>query len=198
MLGLHAETPPEWAHRVLAQPAPLLLDHVFCEQKAAATARLIERRWGMRFPKLVRPLQALAVEELAHADRVERFLAGYARPASPRGGSPYAQGLRRLVRTDVRGVDPLLDLLLCASLIEARSAERFRRLADAASASTLAALGHFYEDLYAAEVDHYVFFVDVARDLFGAAAEPRLEELRRAEAALIRSLPPGPRIHSGA
>ena len=86
-----------------------------------------------------------------------------------------------------------MDQLLVCSLIEARSAERFRLLADAANGTTL---GSFYSDLYASEVGHYVLFVKLSAEQFGT--EPtlkRLEFLRKGEANIISALPHGPRIH---
>ncbi len=192
MLGLHWDTPPDWAAQALADPAPLLLDHLFCERKAAATAIVLLKRHGERLPRLEKVLRDLAAEELAHADRVTAFLQEYPLPKKPdKGGNRYAQGLRRLCRT--KRDDNLVDMLLVASLIEARSAERFRLLADHAGGS---ALGNFYADLYAAEVGHFKLFLDIAMDFQGEErAGARLEEMRRAEAEIIRALPSGPRIH---
>ena len=192
MLGLLYETPPEWAGRVLAQPADLLLDHLFCEKKAAAMALHTLRIHGQRFPVLKPLMTDLAAEEIQHAEQVERFLKDYPRPEPKKGGNKYAQGLRKLWQ-DTTGRDAFLDILLVCSLIEARSAERFRLLADHARGTTF---GNFYEDLYASEVNHYALFVDLATDFFGdVPAIRRLHEMRQAEAELIQSLPPGPRIH---
>ena len=41
MLGLRYDTPEGWASRALEEPGALLLDHLFCEQKAAAMAMAI-------------------------------------------------------------------------------------------------------------------------------------------------------------
>jgi tRNA-(ms[2]io[6]A)-hydroxylase len=195
MLGLHYETPPEWATRVLAEPAALLLDHLFCERKAAAMALHTQRVHARRFPALNQLMPPLAAEEYEHAEIVERILKDY--PAartlqeSQSGGSAYAQGLRKL--TQIRGRDTFIDMLLVCGVIEARSAERFRLLADTARGTTL---GSFYEDLYASEVNHYLLFSKLASDFYGAeVAEKRLNEVRAEEARLIQSLPPGPRLH---
>jgi len=193
MLGLHYETPPQWASSVLARPADLLLDHVFCERKAAAMAQHTLRVYGKRFPVLNQLMTDLANEELEHAEQVERFLKDFVRPDSSKGGNPYAQGLRKLWQ--VQGRDSFLDTLLVCSLIEARSAERFKLLADHARGTPL---GGFYEDLYASEVNHYTLFVQLGTDFFGEEpTRKRLDEMRAAEATLIQSLTPGPRVHSG-
>lgn len=191
MLGLLYQTPPEWAPRVLSDPAALLLDHLFAERKAASMALHTLRCHGQRYPILKKLMPELAEEEFEHAARVEKWLEAYPRPTAPKGGNRYAQGLRKLWQTP--GRDTFLDMLLVCSLLEARSAERFRLLADHARGSSM---GGFYEDLYASEVNHYKLFVNLGVDFYGEdTAMKRLHEMRLAEAELIQSLPPGPRIH---
>lgn len=191
MLGLHYTTPQAWADRVLAEPGPLLLDHLFAEKKAAAMALHTLKVHGKRFPILKNLMTDLANEEFEHADQVERLLKNYPRPEPVKGGNRYAQGLRKLWQ--VQGRDSFLDMLLVCGLIEARSAERFRLLADTAHGTEL---GSFYEDLYASEVNHYLLFTNLGVDFFGEElALSRLNEMRAVEAELIQSMPPGPRIH---
>jgi tRNA-(ms[2]io[6]A)-hydroxylase len=190
-LGLHYATPPAWADRVLADPGPLLLDHLFAEKKAAAMALHTLKVHGPRFPILKGLMNALAAEELEHADRVERILKDYPPQLPQKGGNRYAKELRKLWQ--VQGRDNFLDMLLVCGLIEARSAERFRLLADCARGTSL---GTFYEDLFASEVNHYVLFSGLGADFFGEELmTQRLEEMRAVEAQLIQALPPGPRIH---
>lgn len=190
-LGLHYSTPREWADRVLGDPGPLLLDHLFAEKKAAAMALHTLKVHGKRFPILKDLMNDLAAEEFEHADRVERILKDYPQPLPEKGGNRYAQGLRKLWQ--VRGRDNFLDMLLVCGLIEARSAERFKLLADHARGTPL---GSFYEDLFASEVNHYLLFSNLGADFFGEElTTSRLEEMRVVEAELIQSLPPGPRIH---
>lgn len=191
ILGLHYVTPPEWAQRVLAEPGPLLLDHLFAEKKAAAMALHTLKVHGRRFPVLKKLMTDLANEEFEHAERVEKILKNYPSPEPQKGGNRYAQELRKLWQ--VRGRDNFLDMLLVCGLIEARSAERFRLLADTARGSEL---GNFYEDLYSSEVNHYRLFSQLGADFFGEELmHSRLEEMRAVEARVIQALPAGPRIH---
>ena len=116
MLGLLYETPLEWADQVMTEPAALLLDHLFCERKAAAMALFTQRVHARRFPILNQLMPPLAQEEFEHAEQVERILKDFpARPTvAPTGGkrvragtaqahgrararyvSRYAAGLRR-------------------------------------------------------------------------------------------------------
>jgi len=193
MLGLHDLTPPAWAQDVLKEPERLLLDHLFCEYKAAAMARRTLKLHGAKYPILKKLMSELAEEELRHAAQCEQLLANMKRPEPQHGGNPYVQGLRQLAARTGHG--SFLDTLLVNSLIEARSAERFKLLADTARGTEL---GRFYEDLFASEVNHYVLFVALSADFFGEEKTlTRLEDLRAGEAALLRSLPAGPRMHSG-
>jgi tRNA-(ms[2]io[6]A)-hydroxylase len=193
MLGLHYETPAAWAQQAMQDPAQLMLDHLFCERKAAAMALHTIRVEGKRFPKLKTLMTDLANEEFEHAELCEKFLKEMRRPNETRGGNLYALQLRKLWKA--RGYDQFLDMLLVSSLIEARSAERFKLLADATKGSTM---GNFYSDLYASEVNHYLLFVSLGVDFFGEEMTmKRLEQMRADEAKIIQSLPVGSRIHSG-
>ena len=193
MLELKFETPDDWASMALENPGELLLDHLFCERKAAAMALSLLGSHGAEHPRLDKLMHDLAEEENDHAAQVERFLKAYPDVRREKGGNEYARALRRHIGVD--GNNDYLDLLLVCGLIEARSAERFRLLAKEARGSPL---GGFYEDLYASEVNHYLLFLALGVD---TAGEPRtaerLEELRTFEAGLIRSLRCGSRIHSG-
>ena len=91
---------------------------------------------GKRFSILKDLMNDLAAEEFEHAERVERILKDYPQPLPEKGGNRYAQGLRKLWQ--VRGRDNFLDMLLVCGLIEARSAERFKLLADHARGTPLA------------------------------------------------------------
>src|ERR1700741_3299329 len=110
ILGLHYQTPVEWADRVLADPGPLLLDHLFAEKKAAAMALHTLKVHGKRFPVLKQLMIDLANEEFEHAERVEKILKNYPRAGAEKGGNRYAKGLRKLWQ--VQGRDNFLDMLL--------------------------------------------------------------------------------------
>src|SRR5262249_55236610 len=87
--------------------------------------------------------------------------------------------------------DSLVDRLLVGALIEARSCERFRLLADALALQGSAPLAQFYEELFASEARHYRTFVDlaiVASDGAEARVRARLGELAEAEGAIADRL----------
>lgn len=191
MLRLKFLTPAGWAETALADRKALLLDHAYCEIKAAAQARALGRKHGHKFPRLCKPMEALAREEDGHAAQCQALLREMGVPRRRPPANPYVQDLRRRVLA-VGGGD-LLDQLIVASMIEARSCERFRLLADACRGETLA---RFYEDLFAAEARHHVLFVDLAVDLFGESrAKKRIEAIAAIEADIVAKRPWGPRIH---
>jgi tRNA-(ms[2]io[6]A)-hydroxylase len=148
--------------------------------------------------RVARVLVELAEEELRHYRALLDELMRRGLPLGPPDPDEYASELRRAAaRTGGRTPRPALaDRLLVAALIEARSCERFRLLADA-----LAARGHelapLYEELFAAEARHYTTFVDLAAEILGdeAAARARLSEIARAEGEIAARLGAAPEVH---
>jgi tRNA-(ms[2]io[6]A)-hydroxylase len=191
MLGLAEPTSPAWLARALANLDEVLVDHAHCEKKAASTAVSLLFRYPDRHA-LLPVLSALAREELGH---FEAMLALFARRGivyrrlTP---SPYATELLAAVRPD----EParLVDTLLCLSLIEARSCERMRLLAEHVDDAELAA---FYRGLLASEARHHQEYVDLATTVAPAATvRARLAELARHEAAVVAAAPAVARMHA--
>lgn len=192
MRALEWATPAEWVERVQRDLPALLSDHAHCELKAAATAQaLVAKNTGDR--TLVEQLSLMASEELDHFRRVIREL--YARGAKlgPQEPSPYAQELHSRSATTRSSL--LLDRLLLAQLIEARSLERFQLLAEHLADRGLAAL---YKDLLASEAGHRALFGRLARGLFPAPdVERRQAWLWALEGEILAALPFAHRVHSG-
>jgi tRNA-(ms[2]io[6]A)-hydroxylase len=185
VLGLRFATPPDWARTALEDPTALLRDHYFCETKAAARARALVRAHGIERPSLVSALGPLVAEEEEHARLCRRFLKERVAEPGPVLPDPYVAELRRRALGGGRG--DLLDQLLAAGLIEARSCERFGLLADGCGDLPL---GRFYEDLFAAEARHHSLFLALAGDLFEEPlVRSRLEAMSRIEGAIAASLP---------
>ena len=187
MLGLLVPTDARWSEEALADLDGVLRDHAHCEMKAATNAMSLVGRHPDDLD-LVRKLVALAQEELRHFDRVVEILAarGVALGSPPVDG--YAASLRKAasglprVRAE-RG--ELVDRLLVAALIEARSCERFKLLGDALGDDH--PLRPFYAELFAAEARHHRELVDLA---IAASSEaivvPRLRALAGLEAEIVR------------
>jgi tRNA-(ms[2]io[6]A)-hydroxylase len=190
VLGLAAPTAPAWVDRVRARLDEVLVDHAHCEKKAASTAVSLLFRYPEE-PVIQLPLAALAREELTHFEETIRHLTTRGVPFRHQVPSPYAARLLRVVRAH----EPagLIDRLLCSALIEARSCERMRLLADAVAEPALTAL---YRGLLASEARHHQLYVDLATRLAPAAGvRARLRELALHEAAVLGAVPPMPRLH---
>jgi tRNA-(ms[2]io[6]A)-hydroxylase len=193
-LPLHSRTPLEWGRAALADPIPLLIDHAFLEKKAAVNAMELLTRWPNDWlDGWVETMTGVARDEANHLAQVVRLLLSRGGRLDRFHKNPYANGLRLLVRKGSPA--ELLDRLLVAALIEARSCERFAVLSDAAADDELAA---FYRALYSSEFGHYTVFLKLARKFTkDAAVEARWQEMLAAEAKMLAEQAPGPRIHSG-
>jgi tRNA-(ms[2]io[6]A)-hydroxylase len=193
MLGLLAPTDPAWARAAANDLERLLTDHAHCELKAAQSALSIVGRFGGAHPSLVAPLLDLAQEETEHFRKVEREARerGFAMPApSP---DDYVLALQKASKHEAKDVPRLLDRLLVSALIEARSCERFKLLADQLGD---APLGAFYRELMASEARHHRLFVRLAEEIFGEeTTHARFATLARREAEITGTLALGPTVH---
>jgi tRNA-(ms[2]io[6]A)-hydroxylase len=99
---------------------------------------------------------------------------------------------------EVRGREPerLLDALLVAAFIEARSHERLGLLACGFAATGEPELADFYAALGDAEERHAETFLELARPLVEAESfEERLDVLGQREAEILGLLPYTCRVH---
>mgnify|MGYP000296592550 CR=1 FL=1 len=190
---LHGPTPQAWIDEASDRLPEMLLDHANCELKAASTALGFLYRYPDR-TQLAQRMSRLAREELRHFEQVRSIMDEMGIPFERLTASRYAGGLRDAVRDD----EPykLLDLLLVGALIEARSCERFARVAPRLPER----LGKFYNGLLASEARHFQHYIAFARSETGlddAEIDGRLEELKAIEARLIADPDPQFRFHSG-
>lgn len=192
MFCLTHRTDPRWAELALQDLDAVLVDHAHCELKAATNALSLAAR-SPGHPDIARALVALAEEEVAHLARVMDELGKRGLSLGPPQPDDYAAALRKLATASSkrRGPDDaLVDRLLVGALIEARSCERFRLLADALVARGQGELAAFYEELFASEARHYRTFVDLAAGVWGdePAIRERLAVIAEAEGRLAATL----------
>ena len=190
---LDAETPEAWLEAASNRLPELLLDHANCELKAASTALGFLYRYPDR-NLLVQRMSRLAREELRHFEQVRSIMDDMEIPFERLGASRYAGALRNAVRRH----EPhrMLDLLLIGALIEARSCERFAKIAPRLPET----LGRFYAGLLASEARHFEHYISLARsecEVSDDDIDARLDELKAIEAALILDADPEFRFHSG-
>jgi tRNA-(ms[2]io[6]A)-hydroxylase len=169
----------------------VLIDHAHCERKAAGVALQLMFRYPSD-DELAAVLSPLAREELEHFEQVQALLRRRGIPLRMLAAPPYGAALNRLVRRQ----EPwrMLDSFLVAGLIEARSHERMALLAARSPDPELAAL---YGSLLTSEARHFgIYWVLCERRWPRAVISARLVELAAAEAELLATLHPEPRMHS--
>ena len=190
---LPCTTPDAWVEVALQldQEPTLLIDHANCEKKAAATALALMHRYTDT-PVLLNKMSRLAREELRHFEQVIKIMSARGITYEPLSASRYAQGLHKGVRRQEPG--RLIDTLIVGALIEARSCERFARLAPELDRE----LGDFYFSLLKSEARHYADYLRLAESLADEAhLADRLDYFRGLEAGLVESADTEFRFHSG-
>jgi tRNA-(ms[2]io[6]A)-hydroxylase len=193
MLCLRSTTEDAWLQRAIAHTDAILVDHAHCERKAATQALGLLARYPGR-PELVEPMLALAREELEHFEQIVAILQTRGVAMHPQTATGYQAKLFKSVRKDEP--DRLMDHLLVASLIEARSCERFKLLSDHHPDETLREV---YRGLLASEARHHGTFVRLAEQLTGdrPTVRARLDELAEREVRVLDRSKPLPRLHAG-
>lgn len=190
MLGLKAETSMDWVAVANAHLPEILVDHAHCEKKAAAFAMSMINRYSNR-TVLVETMIGIATEELEHLGICVEIMKKRGIEYTPDRGNPYVRTLRELIRRE----EPhrLLDSMMVGALIEARSCERFSKLAEFCVDDELRVL---YKSLLASEAGHYRIYTDVAREYFPAdIVKNRFIEMAELEGDIVRALTNAPTMH---
>ena len=187
---LLCETPDQWIQNALENPAILLIDHANCEKKAASTALNMIYRYVDRHD-LLNKMSRLAREELRHFEQVialmEKRNVDYVQISSAR----YASGLRQSIRT--HEPERLVDTLIVGAFIEARSCERFAKLAPFLDEE----LKVFYQSLLKSESRHFEDYLNLAERYARSPIDGRIEHFAAREAELIEAADSEFRFHSG-
>ena len=147
MLRLAGTTRDTWIIEALENMSDVLLDHAHCEKKAASTAVSFIFRYP-EYAHIIRPLSELAREELRHFEQVLTIMEQRGIEFVRQIPSEYAKKLMKYCLKDEP--ERMLDLMICASLIEARSCERMGILAGAL-VDIDPKLAKFYRGLLACE-----------------------------------------------
>lgn len=188
---LACETPDAWVGWALDNEPLLLLDHANCEKKAASTALTLMYRYVGDYD-MMHKMSRLAREELRHYEQVMSLMQKRGQAYDQISPSRYASELRKPIRTHEPG--RYVDTLIVGSIIEARSCERFAKLAPHLDEE----LQGFYRSLLKSEARHFQDYLKLARKAAGGASiEPRVEEFLALEKSLIESPDDTFRFHSG-
>lgn len=187
---LPCATPQAWVAAALTDIPLLLIDHANCEKKAASTALNLLYRYVER-PELIERMSRLAREELRHFEQVIAIMKRRDIAYRQLSAARYAAGLHQ----HIRKAEPerLIDTLIVGAFIEARSCERFARLAPHLDEE----LGSFYRGLLASESRHFIHYLGLARDYSDAPIDARIAYFAGVEQALIENDDTELRFHSG-
>ena len=133
----------------------------------------------------------LIKEELHHFYQVLEIMNDYGIEYENISSSRYAKGLLRQVKT--HEPDALIDKLICGAYIEARSCERFAKIAPYLDKT----LGDFYVSLLRSEARHYQDYLTLAEEIAQKDIAERVAFFGEVEAELISTEDEDFKFHSG-
>ena len=190
MLLWREKVPADWLPKILANLPAVLVDHAHLERKAATTALTLEK-YRELFGR-VSELNAIAIEELQHFELVLGLLKKRGIEFGQPFPSAWITGLMHAVRKGTR--QQAVDHLICCSLIEGRSCEKFQMLGRAL-ADIDPELAAFYASLVESEGNHYATYILMARAIDDAETDRRLDFYLNLDAKLMRMPNPAPILH---
>lgn len=141
--------------------------------------------------ELIDKMVLLIKEELHHFYQVLEMMELYGVEYSSITPSRYAKGMLQHVKT--HEPDALVDKLICGAYIEARSCERFAKLAPHLDQK----IGDFYLSLLRSEARHYQDYLDLAQSIASFDIQDRVELFGNVESHLITSPDSDFKFHSG-
>lgn len=182
MLGLKLPTDPRWVNIVERNIEEILTDHAYCEQKATSNAIYIIVNFP-EFTDLVTDMIKLAKEELEHFEMVHEKIKARGLVLGRERKDEYVGELYTFMRKGHKRSIVLVDRLLFAALIEARSCERFKLLSEQINDEELRV---FYRELMISEATHYTTFIGYARKYAeGEDIDKRWQEFLDFEASIM-------------
>lgn len=192
-LGLELPTDPRWIDVAGKNIEDILVDHAYCEQKAASSCISLIVTYPEK-DKLIDVLTPVVAEEWNHFERVVAELRKRGYSLGPQRKDEYVEKLSKVIRKGNSREHQLMERLLMNALIEARSCERFKILWKNISDEDLS---NFYYDLMVSEAGHYRNFLDLAKEYMPEeVVMNRWRELLEEEAAIVSTLEVrGDRMH---
>lgn len=192
MLHLKLPTDPRWVNIVAKNIEDILTDHAYCEQKAASAA--ISFIIGFpEYTELVSEMSDLAQEEMSHFTMVHDLMKERGLTLGRERKDVYVNKLRFYFPKGGSRLESLINRLLVAALVEARSCERFRLLSEELEDKKLV---RFYRKLMISEAGHYTMFLKFARQ-YGdrEIVDKKWQELLDYEASIMKELSVSTTMH---
>lgn len=191
MFKLKLPTDPRWAKIAQSNLEEVLTDHAWCEQKATTNAITLITMIP-EHTEIVVELLKIAQEELEHFEMVHNIIRQRGWILGRERKDHYVRDLQKFIIQGSRE-DLIIDRMLFAAMIEARSCERFKVLTENIQDEELKT---FYRDLMISEANHYTTFIQFARQLGNPEkVNARWEEWLAYEAEVIASYGNSERIH---
>ena len=142
--------------------------------------------------RIIDRMVLLIREELHHFCQVLEIMQARGIPYENISASRYARTLIQNCKTHEPQI--LIDKLICGAYIEARSCERFARLAECVDPE----LASFYTSLLRSEARHFADYLELAQVISKTDITPRVDFFGKLEAELISTTDPDFKFHSGA
>ncbi|WP_091308766.1 tRNA-(ms[2]io[6]A)-hydroxylase [Flavobacterium terrigena] len=194
MLRLQLPTDPRWANIVEQNLEEILSDHAWCEQKAATNAIMLIINNAEK-EDLVTEMTAISIEEMQHFQMVHDIIKERGYEFLRDRKDDYVNDLMKYLKKSSDGSREggLIERLLFAAMVEARSCERFKVLSENLKDEKLA---QFYRDLMESEAAHYTTFINLARKYAGKVdVESRWKAWLEHEAEIIAKYGDGLTVH---
>jgi tRNA 2-(methylsulfanyl)-N6-isopentenyladenosine37 hydroxylase len=195
MLGLKMVTDPRWVSVVSKNLEEILVDHAFCEQKAASSAISIIVQYP-QYADLVIAMTAICQEEMQHFNMVHEKLIERGFKLGFERKDPYVNDLSIFLRrskTNSSKKGLFVNQMLLSAMIEARSCERFKILSEQLEDQDLKI---FYRSLMESEARHYTTFLHFAKKYGdGIDVEQRWNDFLKFEADLMLDYGKSQTIH---
>jgi tRNA-(ms[2]io[6]A)-hydroxylase len=141
--------------------------------------------------ELIDKMVLLIKEELHHFYQVLEIITARGIPYENITAGRYAKGLLMHVKTHEPAI--LVEKLICGAYIEARSCERFAKLAPYLDDE----LNKFYVSLLRSEARHYQDYLTLAEQVAGSDISQRIKDFGAIEANLILTTDVDFKFHSG-
>ena len=192
MFKLKLPTDPRWANIAEGNLEEILTDHAWCEQKAVTNCITLITMLP-EHTEVVNELISIAKEEMDHFEQVHDIIKSRGWVLGREREDSYVNELYNFMLKGGSRQQFVVERLLFAAMIEARSCERFKVLSDTISDKELAV---FYRDLMISEANHYTAFIGFATKIgTDIDVKKRWEEWLEAEAKIIASYGKSESIH---
>ncbi|MGR3809906.1 tRNA isopentenyl-2-thiomethyl-A-37 hydroxylase MiaE [Jiulongibacter sp. NS-SX5] len=184
-LGLKLPSDPRWVDIAKMNLADILIDHAFCEQKAASSCISLIVKYPEK-QKLVEVMTPVVAEEWGHFQRVLKEMAKRGIELTKARKDEYVAQLAQCKKKGGSRDEQLMEEVLICAMIEARSAERFKLLSQEIKDEKLQ---KFYHELMISEAGHYKNFIELAAEYNPKEkVQARWQELLQQEAEIMKNL----------